>query len=136
MASPAPTATLCQLARQGWPLLVAALLTLWLDWSALQEGRGGDRFSGQAGWQAQRDEGAQATPAPLPAGDECPHHAAPAPEAPFDGDGGTTCVGIAPARPPLVAHVPLWPSDTLRWHQPDPSLRLNHGHAPPAPHAC
>lgn len=39
MASPAPTATLCQLARQGWPLLVAALLTLLLGWSALQEGR-------------------------------------------------------------------------------------------------
>ena len=40
MASPAPIVTLCQLARQGWPLLVAALLTLWLGWSALQEGRG------------------------------------------------------------------------------------------------
>ncbi len=39
MASPAATATLCQLARQGWPLLVAALLTLWLGWSALNEGR-------------------------------------------------------------------------------------------------
>jgi len=39
MASPAPIATLCQLARQGWPLLVAALLTLLLGWSALQEGR-------------------------------------------------------------------------------------------------
>ncbi|WP_414493576.1 hypothetical protein [Stenotrophomonas maltophilia] len=40
MASPAPTATLCQLARQGWPLLVAVLLTLLLGWSALHEGRG------------------------------------------------------------------------------------------------
>lgn len=40
MASPAPAATLCQLARQGWPLLVAALLTLVLGWSALHEGRG------------------------------------------------------------------------------------------------
>jgi hypothetical protein len=40
MASPAPTVLLCQLARRGWPLLVAALLTLWLGWSALQEGRG------------------------------------------------------------------------------------------------
>ena len=39
MASPAATATLCQRARQGWPLLVAALLTLWLGWSALNEGR-------------------------------------------------------------------------------------------------
>ncbi|RRU74300.1 hypothetical protein EGJ89_05900 [Stenotrophomonas maltophilia] len=39
MASPAPAATLCQLARQGWPLLVAALLTLVLGWSALHEGR-------------------------------------------------------------------------------------------------
>ena len=39
MASPAPTVLLCQLARRGWPLLVAALLTLWLGWSALQEGR-------------------------------------------------------------------------------------------------
>ncbi len=40
MASPAPTATLCQLARHGWPLLVAVLLTLLLGWSALHEGRG------------------------------------------------------------------------------------------------
>lgn len=37
--TPAPTATLCQLARQGWPLLVAVLLTLVLGWSALHEGR-------------------------------------------------------------------------------------------------
>ncbi|WP_312706316.1 hypothetical protein [Stenotrophomonas sp.] len=40
MASPAATATLCQLARRGWPLLAAALLTLLLGWSALHEGRG------------------------------------------------------------------------------------------------
>ncbi|PTA73520.1 hypothetical protein C9412_02150 [Stenotrophomonas sp. Nf1] len=40
MASPAPTAALCQLARHGWPLLVAVLLTLLLGWSALHEGRG------------------------------------------------------------------------------------------------
>ncbi|PWB28810.1 hypothetical protein DCO49_04530 [Stenotrophomonas sp. SPM] len=39
MASPSTTGTLCQLARQGWPLFVAALLTLWLGWSALNEGR-------------------------------------------------------------------------------------------------
>ncbi|AWH46903.1 hypothetical protein [Stenotrophomonas sp. ZAC14A_NAIMI4_1] len=45
MASPAPIAALCLLARQGWPLLVAALLALWLGWSALQEGR---RVSGDA----------------------------------------------------------------------------------------
>jgi len=41
MASPSATATLCQPARQGWALLVAALLTLWLGWSALNEGRDG-----------------------------------------------------------------------------------------------
>lgn len=40
MALPAATATLCQLARQGGPLLAAALLTLLLGWSALHEGRG------------------------------------------------------------------------------------------------
>ncbi|HDS1511125.1 hypothetical protein I5U67_12355 [Stenotrophomonas maltophilia] len=40
MASPALAATLCQLARQGWALLVAGLLTLLLGWSALHEGRG------------------------------------------------------------------------------------------------
>lgn len=136
MASPAPTATLCQLARQGFPLLVAALLTLWLGWSALQEGRGNDSISAQGGWQAQLDEGAQAMPAPAPAGEGCPHHVAPAPESPFDAEAGAACAGVTPARPPLVAHVPLWPSDALRWQQPDPALRLNPGHAPPAPHAC
>ena len=35
----------------------------------------------------------------------------------------------------LVAHIPLWHSDALRWQLHDPSLRLNPGHAPPAPHA-
>ncbi len=38
MASPAPIATLCQLARQGGPLLAALLLALLLGWSALHEG--------------------------------------------------------------------------------------------------
>lgn len=136
MASPAPTALLCQLARRGWPLLVAALLTLWLGWSALQEGRGRDNSSPHTGWQVLLDGGAQATPAPAPPGEGCPHHAAPAPEAPFDAEASPVCTGLPPARPPLVAHVPLWPSDTLRRQQPDPALRLNPGHAPPAPHAC
>lgn len=40
MASPAFIAALRHHVRQGWPLLVAALLTLWLGWSALDEGRG------------------------------------------------------------------------------------------------
>ncbi|WP_295517553.1 hypothetical protein [uncultured Stenotrophomonas sp.] len=136
MPAPAPTAMLCQLARQGWPLLVAALLTLWLGWSALQEGRGTAGTGTHAAWQAQLDEGAQAMPAPAPAGEGCPQHLAPAPETPFDGEASPACAGVSPVRPPLVAHVPLWPSDALRWQQPDPALRLNPGHAPPAPHAC
>ncbi|MGE6334353.1 hypothetical protein [Stenotrophomonas sp. NPDC077659] len=136
MASPASTATLCQLARQGWPLLVAALLTLWLGWSALQEGRSNASFGLQAGWQAQLNEGSQVLPFPAPAGEGCPHNVAPAPEPPFDGEAGGDCTAMTPARPPLVAHVPMWPSDALRWQQPDPALRLNPGHAPPAPHAC
>lgn len=76
MASSAPTATLCQLARQGWPLLVAALLTLLLGWSALHEGRGGGHAA-NAGWQAHLHDIEQVAPLPAPSGDECPHHAAP-----------------------------------------------------------
>lgn len=133
MASSAPTATLCQLARQGWPLLVAALLTLLLGWSALHEGRGG--HATHAGWQALLDNMDQAAPLPAPSSDECPHHAVPAPEPPLDGESGTLCTGAAPPRAALVAHVPLWHSDALRWQRHDPSLRLNPGHAPPAPHA-
>ena len=63
MASPAPTATLCQLARQGWPLLVAVLLTLLLGWSALHEGRGGDPAA--HGWQAHAEDLLQAMPLDL-----------------------------------------------------------------------
>ncbi|QGL96202.1 hypothetical protein ACS0OX_04965 [Stenotrophomonas pavanii] len=133
MASPAPTATLCQLARQGWPLVVAALLTLLLGWSALHEGRG----NGPAahGWQAHADGLQQAMPLPAPPVDECPHHAAPAPEPPLDGEGAAPCTALAPPRAVLVAHIPLWRSDALRWQRHDPALRLNPGHAPPAPHA-
>ena len=134
MASPAPTATLCQLARKGWPLLVAALLTLLLGWSALHEGRSTGHAPG-AGWQAHLLDLQQVAPLPAPSGDECPHHAAPAPEPPVDGEGGNPCTGPAPVRVPLVAHVPLWPSDALRWQLRDPALGLNPGHAPPAPHA-
>ncbi len=133
MASPAPTATLCQLARQGWPLLVAVLLTLLLGWSALHEGRGSNPAT--HGWQAHAEDLQQVMPVPAPPADECPHHAAPAPEPPLDGEGATLCTGLAPARAPLVAHVPLWRSDALRWQLHDPALRLNPGHAPPAPHA-
>lgn len=133
MASSAPTATLCQLARQGWPLLVAALLTLLPGWSALHEGRGGHATN--AGWQALLDNMDRVAPLPAPSSDECPHHAAPAPEPPLDGEGSTPCTGAAPPRAALVAHVPLWHSDALRWQRHDPSLRLNPGHAPPAPHA-
>ncbi len=39
------------------------------------------------------------------------------------------------SRAPLVVHVPLWRSNALRWQLHDPALRLNPGHAPPAPHA-
>lgn len=134
MASSAPIATLCQLARQGWPLLVAALLTLLLGWSALHEGRGGSPATA-AGWQAHLDDIDQAAPLPSPAGDECPQHAVPAPEPPLDGEGQGPCPGTAPARAALVAHIPLWPSDALRWQLHDPSLGLNPGHAPPVPHA-
>ncbi|HDS1544626.1 TPA: hypothetical protein UM365_002078 [Stenotrophomonas maltophilia] len=133
MASPAPTATLCQLARQGWPLLVAVLLTLLLGWSALHEGRGGDPAA--HGWQAHAEDLLQAMPLPQPPADECPQHAAPAPEPPFDGEGTSPCTGLVPARAALVARIPLWRSDTLRWQLHDPALRLNPGHAPPAPHA-
>ncbi|MGB9101104.1 MAG: hypothetical protein WCC51_10780 [Stenotrophomonas indicatrix] len=133
MASSAPTATLCKLARQGWPLLVAALLTLLLGWSALHEGRGDHGTN--AGWQAHLDNMDQAAPLPAPSSDECPHHAVPAPEPPLDGEGSTPCAGDAPPRAALVAHIPLWHSDALRWQRHDPSLRLNPGHAPPAPHA-
>lgn len=134
MASSAPIATLCQLARQGWPLLLAALLTLLLGWSALHEGRGGGHAA-NAGWQAHLQDIEQVAPLPAPSGDECPHHAAPAPEPPVDGEGGTPCAGTAPPRAALVAHIPLWHSDALRWQLHDPSLRLNPGHAPPAPRA-
>ncbi|HIE1101230.1 hypothetical protein [Stenotrophomonas maltophilia] len=132
MASPAPAATLCQLARQGWPLLVAALLTLVLGWSALHEGRDGPATYG---WQAHAEELHQAMPVPTPPADECPQQAVPAPEPPLDGEGGTPCAGLAPARAALVAHIPLWRSDALRWQLHDPALRLNPGHAPPVPHA-
>ncbi|MEE9876157.1 MAG: hypothetical protein PBU97_05505 [Stenotrophomonas maltophilia] len=40
-----------------------------------------------------------------------------------------------PPRAALVAHIPLWRSNALRWQLHDPALRLNPGHAPPAPHA-
>jgi hypothetical protein len=132
MASPAPTATLCQLARQGWPLLVAVLLTLLLGWSALHEGRGGDPpptagrhtlkiCSRPCRCRPRRRTNARSTPhqhrsrrlmarAPRPAPDWSP-------------------------RAALVAHIPLWRSDALRWQLHDPALRLNPGHAPPAPHA-
>ena len=133
MASPAPTATLCQLARQGWPLLVAVLLTLLLGWSALHEGR--DNGPAANGWQAQAEYLQQVMPMPAPPAGECPHPAAPAPEPPLDGEGTTPCTGLAPPRAALVAHVPLWRSNALRWQLHDPALRLNPGHAPPAPHA-
>jgi len=133
MAAPAPTATLCQLARQGWPLLVVVLLTLLLGWSALHEGRGNNPAA--HGWQAHAEDLQQVMPVPAPPADECPHHAAPAPEPPLDGEGATPCTGLAPPRAALVAHVPLWRSDALRWQLRDPALRLNPGHAPPAPHA-
>ncbi|PZS90606.1 MULTISPECIES: hypothetical protein [Stenotrophomonas] len=133
MASPAPTATLCQLARQGWPLLVAVLLTLLLGWSALHEGRGSDPAA--HGWQAHADDLLQAMPLPETPADECPQHAAPAPEPPLDGEGSTPCTGLASPRAALVAHIPLWRSDALRWQLHDPALRLNPGHAPPTPHA-
>ena len=98
MASPAPTATLCQLARQGWPLLVAVLLTLLLGWSALHEGR--DNGPAANGWQAQAEDLQQVMPMPAPPADECPHPAAPAPEPPLDGEGTTPCTGLAPRAPP------------------------------------
>lgn len=133
MASPAPTATLCQLARQGGPLAVAVLLTLLLGWSALHEGRGSDPTA--QGWQAHAEGLRQVMPLPAPSADECPQHAAPAPEPPLEGEGNTPCAGLAPLRAPLVAHIPLWRSDALRRQLHDPALRLNPGHAPPAPHA-
>lgn len=134
MASPAPTTTLCQLARQGWPLAVAVLLTLLLGWSALHEGRGDEPSA--HGWQVNADGLHQAAPLPpAPPADVCPQHAAPAPEPPLDGGGSSPCAGLAPMRAPLIAHIPLWRSEALRWQLHDPALRLNPGHAPPAPHA-
>lgn len=133
MASPAPTATLCQLARHGWPLLVAGLLTLLLGWSALHEGRGSNPAA--HAWQAHADALLQAMPLPDSPADDCPQHAAPAPEPPLDGEAGTPCTGTPSPRAILVAHIPLWRSDALRWQLHDPALRLNPGHAPPAPHA-
>ena len=132
MALPAPAATLCQLARHGWPLAVALLLTLLLGWSALHEGSDGPATYG---WQAHAEDLQQAMPMPAPPADECPRHAVPAPEPPLDGEGTTPCTGLAPPRAALVGHVPLWRSDALHWQLHDPALRLNPGHAPPAPHA-
>ena len=98
MALPAPAATLCQLARHGWPLAVALLLTLLLGWSALHEGRDGPATYG---WQAHAEDLQQAMPMPAPPADECPRHAVPAPEPPLDGEGTTPCTGLAPPRAAL-----------------------------------
>ncbi|WMJ68155.1 hypothetical protein [Stenotrophomonas sp. 24(2023)] len=134
MALPAPIATFCQVARRGWPVLAAALLTLLLGWAALHEGRGGPAG---AGFQPAGSTAAAvlegALPGPLPAGEDALQFAACVPEAPADGDAGTPPVA-ARAVPCTrwVAHVAPWPADALRWHRLEPSLRLNPGHAPPA----
>jgi len=99
----------------------------------LHEGRASDPAA--HGWQAHAEDLQQVMPMPAPPVDECPHHAAPAPEPPLDSEGTTPCTGRAPPRAALVAHIPLWRSDALRWQLHDPALRLNPGHAPPAPHA-
>ena len=132
MASPAPTATLCQLARQGWPLLVAVLLTLLLGWSALHEGR--DNGPAANGWQAQAEDLQQVMPMPA-AGGRVPAPCRASTGAAAGWRGHHALYRTGSPRAALVVHVPLWRSNALRWQLHDPALRLNPGHAPPAPHA-
>ena len=64
------------------------------------------------GWQAHAEGLQQAMPLPAPPVDECPHHAAPAPEPPLDGEGAAPCTALAP-------RVPSW-SRTFRCGAPTP----------------
>lgn len=133
MALPAPTATLILLARRGWTVLVAALLTLLLGWCALHEGRGPGTADG-----LQAQDGPfntlleSALPWPAPVGQGTLPSAACLPETSAHGEPHDATTALHPVQHgTLVAHVPLWPTDALRWQPLEPSLRLNPGHAPP-----
>lgn len=133
MALPAPIATLHLWARKGGPMLLVLALTLLLGWSALQEGTRGLLATGvQVHADASGAVPEAALPDPEPAGRGALHPAACVPETSPDSepatllDSATRC-----GRGPWVARVPLWRADALRWQRPEPSLRLNPGHAPP-----
>jgi len=128
MASPAPTALLCQLARRGWPLLVAALLTLWLGWSALQEGR--DTSTGDAPGIYAQDAAPSSPPYALPH-----EHAMQRAESEPEGSRGDKPPALRrlclqrPERAPADAPTPAMTDPPV----PATDRRQPPSHAPPAP---
>lgn len=134
MALPAPIATFCQVARRGWPVLAAALLTLLLGWAALHEGRGGAADGGlQTADNAATTFREGAAPGRLPAGEDALDLAICLTEAPADSEAGDAQdMPAGRCHGHWIAQVALWPADALRRHPTEPSLRLNPGHAPPS----
>jgi len=125
MALPVSATAFYRVARRGWPLLVAALLTLMLGWAALQEN---DRV-------AAGPSGAQTQQARMPAPDGMPLEQAllRADTPPDAGRGGKLpplpaqfATGDAPPRARAAVSLPVALPSPL------PSLRQPPGQAPPA----
>lgn len=68
---------------------------------------------------------------PLAPSPDLPATETAAPDHATDTDSASAPASASSGRGAWVAKVPLWPSDALRWHRLEPSLRLNPGHAPP-----
>lgn len=126
MALPVPAAALHRVARRGWPLLVAALLTVLLGWAALHEGRGA--VAGPAGAQT------EAMQAPAPDGTPPPEHGLMRAEAePEPGRGGKpSSPPPAYARHSASLHVCAAMSPAAALPFPLRPLRQPPGQAPPA----
>lgn len=130
MASPAATATLCQLARQGWPLLAAALLTLLLGWSALHEGRGAAATSMMAASPATLlDSAPHAPDGGLPPDEPLPRSEAPAEGGPEDEPlpPAQLCQRTPPVAPPHTTIAPAVTTAVATRNRRQPP-----SHAPPA----